>query len=241
MSNSDAIARTTMGAYIVNDDRHLVLPDVPLYAVLDADVHRGHGADVVLDVFARDLPTLRAARQRGPVAMAEALRTTIESANTALLAMGATPEWRGIGSAITCCALANGHAVIAHVGDSRMYARRDGAWHRVTTDHTMIEELRANGTPEQLQETKELHANVITRALGFVPDVKVDVDIQDLDSVDALLLCTDGAWSSFDPDFDGRGPDGPHELDRLATWIFDRHHEAGGRANATIVLVPIDR
>lgn len=240
MMGPNPFVRTTIGAYLVNHDRHHAALDVPLYAVLDADVQLGHGADVAIGVLESRASRIHAAIQRGQADARRELEAAVIAANTAVLDDALTPEWRGCGSTVTCCTLTDAHVVVAHVGDSRLYVRHDAHWSRITTDHTLVEQLRQHGTPEALAEAKEFHPNVIVRALGFVPEVEVDTVVTERCPGDCLLLCTDGAWRVFDPDMTGEGPDeGPEDPAELLAWIFECHAASGGRSNATAMLVPL--
>src|SRR5438477_515758 len=66
------------------------------------------------------------------------------------------------------------HAVIAQVGDSRIYQIRDGIADQVTEDHTLIAWQLRQGliTPEQARTSTQ--KNVITRAVGTREYVQVE-------------------------------------------------------------------
>ncbi len=84
-------------------------------------------------------------------------------------------------------------AYTAHVGDSRVYLIRSGAIHRVTKDHSIVQDLLDSGaiSPDEARDHPE--SNKITRALGMTEDVQVDVSERiPLHPGDALLLCSDG-------------------------------------------------
>jgi serine/threonine protein phosphatase PrpC len=83
-------------------------------------------------------------------------------------------------------------AVIAHVGDSRIYRLRGGRLEMLTRDHSLREELRAAGVPEAHWAPS---AHVLTRALG-VGDPGHEVQSVTLEPGDRYLICSDGLTGS---------------------------------------------
>ncbi|MDJ0807735.1 MAG: protein phosphatase 2C domain-containing protein [Gammaproteobacteria bacterium] len=77
-------------------------------------------------------------------------------------------------------------------GDSRAYCFRNGRLTRITQDHTQVEELVEEGV--LLREDAESHpaANVITRAVGAMDELYLDIDNQAVEAGDVYLLCSDG-------------------------------------------------
>ena len=64
--------------------------------------------------------------------------------------------------------------VLANVGDSRTYLLRHGRLRRVTIDHSYVQELVSTGHITEEEARTHPRRNIITRALGIEPDVKVD-------------------------------------------------------------------
>jgi serine/threonine protein phosphatase PrpC len=84
-------------------------------------------------------------------------------------------------------------AIGAHVGDSRIYFLRGAQLFCLTRDHTIVEKLVESGalTPEQAADHPQ--AGVLTRALGRVSTLPVDLTSwQLLKPGDLFLLCSDG-------------------------------------------------
>ena len=86
------------------------------------------------------------------------------------------------------------HLDLAHAGDTRIYLFRSGKIIYQSLDHSLPQEAVERGeiTPEEIRRHKE--RNVITRALGAHPGMKVETAVLPLDAADAVLLCTDGFW-----------------------------------------------
>lgn len=80
---------------------------------------------------------------------------------------------------------------IAHVGDSRCYLLRSGKLERLTTDHTLAQQL-AEVSSEPVEATSHLH-HVLWNCLGGSDDLpRPEVTKRELRLGDVLLLCSDG-------------------------------------------------
>ncbi|WP_461612186.1 Stp1/IreP family PP2C-type Ser/Thr phosphatase [Clostridium sp. Marseille-QA1073] len=101
-------------------------------------------------------------------------------------------NYRGMGTTITVCYIKDNTLLVGNVGDSRCYALCNNSLVKVTKDHSLVQELLDNGTISEEEAVNHPNKNVITRAIGTKPSVEVDVYKLDIDSVDKVLLCTDG-------------------------------------------------
>lgn len=90
---------------------------------------------------------------------------------------------------------ADGNAVAAHVGDSRIYQIRDGEIIFQSQDHSMVQLAVLVGeiTPEEARHHKD--RNKVFRVLGEKSeDPKVDSTELTVEPGDRFLLCSDGFW-----------------------------------------------
>ncbi len=128
-------------------------------------------------------------------------------------------------------------AVVAHVGDSRVYHVRDGHLVQVTSDHSFVNSQIATGamTAEEAQTSNQ--KNIITRAIGTHKQVKPDFKTIKMLAGDRLLLCSDGLSDMVEEEaiaeIAGRDEKGKHILQAL---VEEANHN-GGRDNITVVLV----
>lgn len=99
---------------------------------------------------------------------------------------------KGMGSTATVLLLSKHSAFVAHVGDSRIYQLRGKRKVFRTFDHSMVFEYVRQGRLTEEQARLSANSNIITRALGIVPDVQVDVQELSYEKGDRFLLCTDG-------------------------------------------------
>lgn len=95
--------------------------------------------------------------------------------------------FKGMGTTMASCLIFDNIFYIANVGDSRAYLFRDNLLWQVTKDHSLAEESLRNHTP-----VENINANIITRSVGYEPNVKVDVVQRPIQENDCLLLCSDG-------------------------------------------------
>jgi len=139
-----------------------------------------------------------------------------------------------MGSTVAALVVREGHAVIAHVGDSRVYRLRAGALAQLTRDHSLAEEMRAAGG--QVGDDFP-YRNVITRAVGMREGHRADVVTSSLEPGDVFLLCTDGLTESLD-ETDIAAALG-HAPALAAPALVRAAYDAGGRDNITAVVVRV--
>jgi PPM family protein phosphatase len=106
---------------------------------------------------------------------------------------GRKEEWRGMGTTLSALALVDDAALIAHVGDSRIYRCRGGSFERMTVDHTKNQYLINKGQILAGDESDLFGSHILTRALGGYGDLEeVFTRVEKVRSGDRFLLCTDG-------------------------------------------------
>lgn len=104
----------------------------------------------------------------------------------------------GMGTTLVATLFQGQRAIIASIGDSRVYRCREGELEQLTVDHTVLQEQIDYGliTPEQAKYLD--NRGLITRALGVERGVEVDVQEQALVPGDIYLLCSDGLFDMLD-------------------------------------------
>lgn len=104
---------------------------------------------------------------------------------------------RRAGTTLTMAFLVEHTAVVANIGDSRVYLCREGQLEQITKDHSLVAQLVDSGVVNASEQDSHPWRNIITRALGRENDVEVDIFEYDLRPGDKLLLCSDGLWQAF--------------------------------------------
>lgn len=149
------------------------------------------------------------------------------------------PDLAGMGTTLTLAHLRPDLvADIGHVGDSRAYLLRNGELVQVTADHTVVYEQLQAGRITVEEAATHRHRSMVTRALGLIPDVNVDVIELPLKAGDRMLLCSDGvnAMISDREIEEALGSGTPEEV----VWdLIERANRAGGHDNATALVVDI--
>ena len=155
------------------------------------------------------------------------------------------PSQAGMGTTITAIAVItdrhDGHVLgIANVGDSRSYVLRHGRLRQVTVDHSFVQELVAEGAITRAEARVHPRRNIVTRALGIEPSVRVDSWTMPIIRGDRFVLCSDGLVDEIDDDeitaVITAHADDP---DAAARALVDAANAAGGRDNITVVVVDV--
>ena len=123
-----------------------------------------------------------------------ALRKAIEDANGRIHSRGqANLDFRGMGTTSSVLVLLPQGALIAHVGDSRVYRLRGSRFEQLSFDHSLVWEMMATGKLREDEVPGYIPKNIITRSLGPSPGVEVDIEGPwPLAPGDTFLLCSDG-------------------------------------------------
>lgn len=168
----------------------------------------------------------------------------IRRANLAIIEAGKeTPALKGMGSTCTILLISKDSAIIAHVGDSRVYQLRGKNKIFRTFDHSMVFDLVKQKVITEEQARLSAQSNVITRALGIKPDIEVDVVELPYESGDRFLLTTDGIHGAItESELIEMASDRKHALgtvtDEIATTIDGKgRNEGGGHDNLTLAII----
>jgi PPM family protein phosphatase len=170
----------------------------------------------------------------------EALAAAVRDANAQIHARGtANEEFRGMGTTVSSLALLPQGALVAHVGDSRVYRLRAARIEQLTFDHSLVWELQAAGQLSDSEVPSCIPRNIITRSLGPNPDVQVDLEGPfPIQTGDTFLLCSDGLSGQVHDDEIGKIllALSPGEAVRA---LVDLANLRGGPDNITIIVVKV--
>lgn len=129
--------------------------------------------------------------------------------------------------------------VLVNVGDSRTYLFRHNRLRRVTVDHSYVQELVSTGHITDDEARTHPRRNIITRALGIEPDVKVDWWTLPLVRGDRFVLCSDGLVDEIpDEDITATLIDFP-DPQKCVDSLIEQANVAGGRDNVTVIVVDV--
>lgn len=124
----------------------------------------------------------------------EAARHAVEDANRRIHTRGqANLDFRGMGTTNSMLLVLPDGALVAHVGDSRVYRLRGNQLDQLTFDHSLVWEMMAAREMVENDVPAYIPKNIITRSLG--PNEQVEVDVEGpfpLQAGDTFMLCSDG-------------------------------------------------
>ena len=128
-----------------------------------------------------------------PSAFVDAVEDALLDVNRRLFAMSAK-DGKVIGSTVVALLALPGHCLCMWAGDSRVYRLRNFELRELTTDHSEVEELIAEGSLAREDAAGYPGENIITRAVGGEDDLYLEVRLFELGHKDRMLLCSDGLY-----------------------------------------------
>jgi serine/threonine protein phosphatase PrpC len=229
-----------------NEDAFLCDDDLQLYAV--ADGVGGHAKGEVASAEAVEQLQIWVLRHRDMIqnykddphpekipSLRRMMESAIQSACYMVHSMAEfEPDQKGMSTTMSALLVVGELAIIGQVGDSRVYIHRQETAVQVTEDHTLINYKLKHGLITPQQAIRARGKNVITRAVGHLDYVQVDVFDMDLMPGDSFMLCSDGLHGYLKPGEVAKVMAQPFET--AASRFIDLANERGGKDNITVVL-----
>ena len=126
---------------------------------------------------------------------------------------------------------------IANVGDSRCYILREDDLRRITTDHSVVEDLVKMHIISEEEAMTHPIRNHITRAMGTDEMVIVDIFREKLQPNDKILLATDGLTGYVVDDKIKELLSSDDDLDKVAQNLIDFANETSGKDNVSVIVI----
>lgn len=237
-----------------NEDSYCTRPDLGLFVV--ADGMGGHVAGEVASRIAVDTiqtfisETAVIDRNRTwpfPYETAlspegNRLKAAFRLANRQIAhAMADSSDLRGMATTASALLAGKTSACVAHVGDSRVYALRNGALAQITHDHSWVEEQVRAGTLTPSAARQHPWRNVVTRALAGGEDPEVDVTEVDAQPGERFLLCSDGLFAVVsDEEIAALLGDRALSLEDICARLIEAANAGGGPDNITALVLQVD-
>ncbi len=234
-----------------NEDKYRVVPELNLFVVSDGMGGEAHGEiasalavegvanhclaatnNLALPFFGERQPDLTEKTNR--------LASGIRQANKTIYDLAAqNVQHRGMGATVVAAWIDDQRLSLAHVGDSRAYLLRAGAFEQLTADHSLVaEQVRQGILTAQEAEISNLRS-VLTRALGPHEQVQVDTGEELLLESDTLLLCTDGLTRMVTDVEIASTLLTQTAAQAAADRLVELANEYGGEDNTTVVVVRV--
>lgn len=223
-----------------NEDRWYADPAFGLYLVSDGMAY-AEPAQLVVDL----LPNLLRSHLAGIAALtdqaaAPAVQMAIRDVSKKIrgIAFAEPPkEWEGLGATIVLALVSPPHALLAHLGDSRIYRHRSGLLEALTCDHSLVEELIQAGKLTREEVQQYAFNGGPTRFAGMVGDAHADTKLLELQQGDHLLLCSDGLTSMLRDEQIQAIMNERSSPEEGCRALVDAANAAGGEDNITALVL----
>ena len=127
-------------------------------------------------------------------------------------------------------------AFYAHVGDSRLYKLENDHLRQITRDHSYVEDLVLKGELTEEQAKTHPMKNVLTQAVGAMPEINIDVGSFKVKSGEIYLLCTDGLTNMVDNE---EIVNILHSTKNPANDLIEAALSHGGKDNVSVIVVGV--
>jgi serine/threonine protein phosphatase PrpC len=151
---------------------------------------------------------------------------------------GSTDVDRSIGSTVVGLAIAGDDYRCFWAGDSRAYRLRGDDFVQLSRDHSLVQSLVDAGMLTPVEALDHPNANVITRAVGVSPELKIEIAGGDVSPGDQFILASDGMTRLVeDQEIAAELKSG--SMDQAADRLIEMVLSRGAPDNATIVIVKV--
>ena len=144
-----------------------------------------------------------------------------------------------IGSTVVIMVAYQKYCIYIWAGDSRLYRLRNNEIRQMTTDHSQVELYVEKGLISREEAAVHPHGNMITRAVGATDELFLDMDIQEMQSKDRYMLCSDGLTKHI-TDFEIQDILGEGTNKETCKTLIDLTLERGAGDNVTVIVVDIE-
>lgn len=147
------------------------------------------------------------------------------------------PEMKNMSTTAVMLALDNEKAIIAWMGDSRLYHIRNGETLFVTEDHSLKNELAKKG-----EDVSHIKRNIITKSLSANHAIEYSlhkIPKEEIMDGDFFFLCTDGVLENVTDEFIKSHFQSEYALEEIKALIL---HECDGKTkdNYTFEIIQIN-
>ena len=204
---------------------------------LVADGMGGHKAGEFASRFTVDkiVENISKLQEEEPVTV---LKEAMSDANRQLLSEAeADSKKAGMGTTVVAATVIGDRLYVANVGDSRLYIVNHDAIKQITRDHSLVEEMVRMGEMDKEEARNHPDKNIITRAMGVLPEVSVDFFEIEVKPEDTVLMCSDGLTNMVDDDEIKRIVLGQRDIVEKAEKLVETANNNGGKDNITVVLI----
>lgn len=221
-----------------NEDSLLVKPEQGLFVVCDG--MGGHNAGEVASRLAIECISSLLDKHKGKVTT-DLLNQAIVKANELVWQQGQeNQEWREMGTTVTAAVINKKRMLAANVGDSALYLLRSHTMRKVTTDHTLAQEMVKDGLIKSNEVKQSGYNHILTRALGVHPTLEIDNFEETLATGDIIMICSDGLSDMLlDDEMLDLLVQNETDLDAAAAALLEKALAGGGYDNISLILIKV--
>lgn len=228
-----------------NQDSICLVANQKLFVV--ADGMGGHnGGDIASQMSVKLMPEFMGNHPDPDKEIPELLKEAVSFVNKSIYDHGQeNSELKGMGTTITSIIFNTNNLNIANVGDSRTYLIQNKKLYQLTRDHSLVQEKLNIGIYNREGAKADSQKNVLTRTVGFEPQVEVDVYNYKVSQNDLFLLCSDGLHGKvsdediifiINREIPNASSATQEDLERLAMALIDQANRNGGQDNISVIL-----
>ena len=145
-----------------------------------------------------------------------------------------------MGTTLTSALIRDSRLFLAHVGDCRAYRWNADGLDQLTTDHSVVASMIAEGQIEPEELYTHPHRSIVYRCIGYKPVVEVETDLLPVAPGDRIIICSDGLWEMVrDTGIeDAMLQEADPQL--ACDLLVRRANAAGGDDNISVIIVQVD-
>ncbi|MBL6989593.1 MAG: cyclic nucleotide-binding domain-containing protein [Bacteriovoracaceae bacterium] len=147
----------------------------------------------------------------------------------------ANPDRTGMGTTLDLVLMTQNNAILAHVGDSRIFLKREDIVHQMSEDHSVYYHLVKQGVSKE-EAKKHPQAQALIQGVGSQEYVEVDVLHIELLPNDTFLMCSDGL-SDYTDEQKINQLMNDNDLQEVPKKCIEFANDAGGKDNITTIVV----
>jgi protein phosphatase len=229
-----------------NEDALLILADSGLFAVADGlggleagDIASRTALQYLKDFYSPPSTPAKLCSTPPRIKGPSRLEEIIVAINTRIYQQKMV-SGKNMATTLAMVQLCDEMVTVAHVGDSRVYHWRAGVLSRMTSDHSLVNELFLKGILTAFQAEHSPQRHIITRAIGADATITPTVQSRVVHPGDILLLCTDGLTNMLpDTRIMEIIENGLGDLGKTVEQLVLNAYEAGGHDNLTVIMLAI--
>jgi len=161
----------------------------------------------------------------------------LEKENQQIHRIGQDEEHKGMGTTLEAVAVIDDQVLFAHVGDSRIGLVRNGEYHQLTSDHSLVNALLKAGQITEEEAAHHPQRNIITQSIGQKDELQPDFGMVTVEAGDFIVINSDGLTNMISGDEIRDILVSDLSVEEKAKTLVRFANNAGGLDNITVVLI----